>query len=183
MIDQENTGNPGQEAEDFADLEQETEGTEEVGFRKKKEAKNAEKGHEHEAEVAELKDKYLRLYAEFDNYKKRTVREKLDMMRTAAQDTLASLLTILDDFDRARKTEDFSDGIELLYQKLYGTLKNMGLQEMDSTGKEFNPELHEAVTEIPAPSEEMKGKIIDTVEKGYYLSDKIIRHAKVVVGR
>ncbi len=142
-------------------------------------------------QVGELKDKYIRLVAEFENYKKRSVREKLDWMKTAAQDTLNSLLPVLDDFDRAKKfaageNEEgtgLSEGVELVYQKLYNTLKQRGLEPMESTGEVFDPELHDAITEIPAPSEEMKGKVIDTVEKGYRLNDKIIRHAKVVVGK
>lgn len=141
-------------------------------------------------QVGELKDKYLRLYAEFDNYKKRTVKEKIDMMKTAAVDTLSALLPVLDDFDRAKKnadddssTEVFSEGVGLVYNKLYHLLKQKGLEPMDSDGVDFDPELHEAVTEIPAPTEELKGKVIDTIEKGYRLNDKIIRYAKVVVGK
>lgn len=143
-----------------------------------------------EKQNAELKDKYLRLYAEFDNFKRRTVKEKLELMRTAAQDTMTALLPVLDDFDRARKnaeddntTEVFTEGIQLVYQKLYSVLTQKGLEPMESTGEVFDPELHEALTEIPAPSEDMKGKIIDTIEKGYKLGDKIIRHAKVVTGK
>jgi molecular chaperone GrpE len=169
---------------------EEAAGETDSGKKKRKGSKGSEKLAHLEAEVAELKDKYLRLFAEFDNYKKRTVKERLDLMRNAAQDTLASLLSVLDDFDRAKKiaddpatTEQFSDGVELVYQKLYSTLRSRGLQEMVTTGEEFNPELHEAITEIPAPTEELKGRIVDTIEKGYYLNDKIIRHAKVVVGR
>ncbi len=138
----------------------------------------------------ELKDKFLRLAAEFDNYKKRTLREKVEMMKTAAQDTMSALLPVLDDFDRAKKNaesedskENFSEGVSLVYQKLYNMLKQKGLHPMESTGKDFDPELHEAITEIPAPTEEMKGKVVDTIEKGYLLNDKIIRHAKVVVGK
>ncbi|MEM6321579.1 MAG: nucleotide exchange factor GrpE [Bacteroidota bacterium] len=141
-------------------------------------------------QVGELKDKYLRVYAEFENFRKRSVREKLDMMKTAAQDTMSALLPVLDDFDRAKKSADspdseekFSEGIELLYNKIYNVLQNKGLTPMESTGETFDAELHEAVTEIPAPTEEMKGKVIDTIEKGYKLKDKIIRHAKVVVGK
>ena len=141
-------------------------------------------------QVGELKDKYLRVYAEFENFRKRSVREKLDMMKTAAQDTMSVLLPVLDDFDRAKKSADspdseekFSEGIELLYHKIYNILNNKGLESMESTGEAFDPELHEAITEIPAPTEEMKGKVIDTIEKGYKLKDKIIRHAKVVVGK
>ena len=141
-------------------------------------------------QVGELKDKYLRVYAEFENFRKRSVREKLDIIKMAAQDTMAALLPVLDDFDRAKKAADteesvesFSEGVELVYHKLYNTLKVQGLEAMESTGQAFDAELHEAVTEIPAPSEEMKGKVIDTIEKGYKLKDKIIRHAKVVVGK
>ncbi len=138
----------------------------------------------------ELKDKYLRLYAEFENYKKRTLREKLDYMATAAQDTLTALLPVLDDFDRAKKAADaenspepFSEGVSLVYHKLNTILKGKGLTAMESTGQPFDPEFHEAVVEIPAPTEDMKGKVVDTVETGYMLKEKIIRHAKVVVGK
>ncbi len=145
---------------------------------------------EKDTQIAELKDKYLRLLAEFENHKKRTVKEKLELMKSAAQDTMSALLPVLDDFDRAKKnaedensTEPFSEGVSLVYNKLYNSLKQKGLEPMVSNEEVFDPELHEAITEIPAPSEDMKGKIIDTVEKGYLLKDKIIRHAKVVVGK
>jgi molecular chaperone GrpE len=142
-------------------------------------------------QVGELKEKYIRLVAEFENYKKRTVREKLDWMKTAAQGTLSALLPVLDDFDRAKKfaegegseEEGLSEGVELVYQKLYTILKQKGLEPMESTGEVFDPELHDAITEIPAPSDDMKGKVVDTIEKGYRLNEKIIRHAKVVVGK
>ena len=145
---------------------------------------------ESKQELGELKDKYIRLLAEFENYKKRTVREKLDLMGTAAQDTIAALLPVLDDFDRAKahaenenNDEPFSEGVALVYNKLYTILNQKGLTPMESTGAAFDPEFHEAITELPAPSEEMKGKIMDTVEKGYVLNEKIIRYAKVVVGK
>ncbi len=148
------------------------------------------KMEELEQEISEAKDKYLRLFAEFDNYKKRTIKEKLEQMRTASQDLLQALLPVLDDFDRAKKsaddensTEVFSDGVSLVYNKLNNVLKAKGLKAMETENQDFDPELHAALSEIPAPSEEMKGKIIDTIEKGYYLNDKIIRHAKVVVGK
>lgn len=138
----------------------------------------------------ELQDKYLRLFAEFDNYKKRTMKEKIDLMATAARETVYSLLPILDDFDRAKMNaesedseEHFSEGVSLVYQKLYNTLKQKGLEPMISNGEDFDPELHEAITEIPAPSDDLKGKVVDTIEKGYKLKDTIIRHAKVVVGK
>ncbi len=143
-----------------------------------------------EGELKEMKEKYLRLYADFENHRKRVIKERLELIKTASRDTLSALLPVLDDFDRAKKSADdenspesFSDGVKLVYQKLYGILKEKGLKQMDSTGSKFDPELHEAVTEIPAPSDEQKGVIIDTIEKGYFLNDKIIRHAKVVVGK
>lgn len=152
-------------------------------LKRKKGSKDKQKIAELEQETGELKDKYLRLFAEFDNYKKRTVREKLDLMKTAARDTLSAMLDVLDDFDRARQNEEFSEGVSIVYNKLYAKLGAKGLKPMESNGEEFDPELHEALTEIPAPSEDMKGKVIDTIEKGYYLNETIIRHAKVVVGK
>jgi molecular chaperone GrpE len=139
-------------------------------------------------QLDDMKDKYMRMFAEFDNYKKRSVREKLDFMKTASQDTLSALLPVLDDFDRAKKFAEgkensWDTGVDLVYQKLYTVLRNKGLEAMDSTGSSFDPELHEAITEIPAPNDDLKGKVVDTVEKGYRLNDKIIRHAKVVVGK
>lgn len=145
-----------------------------------------------EAEVAvlrneneELRDKHLRLLAEFENYKRRNTRERAELLNTAAQSTLSALLPVLDDFDRVRQAEEdsISEGVMLVYQKLYNTLKQQGLEAMDSTGQPFDPELHDAMTEIPAPAEELKGKVVDTIEKGYTLKGKIIRHAKVVVGK
>jgi molecular chaperone GrpE len=139
-------------------------------------------------ELEESKDKYLRLFAEFDNFKKRSVKERFELMKTAAQETLTALLPVLDDFDRAKKNADlgnetFSEGVQLVYHKLYSILEHKGLKSMESTGQDFDPEWHEAITDIPAPSEDMKGKVIDTVEKGYVLNDKIIRYAKVVVAK
>ncbi len=143
-----------------------------------------------EAQVAELKDKYLRLFAEFENYKRRTAKEKLDMIGSAAKNTLINFLPVLDDFERAKaaaekenSTEVFSEGVELVYQKFLQTLKNQGLKRIESDNALFDAEYHEAITEIPAPTEEMKGKVIDTVEQGYFLNDKVIRYAKVVVGK
>ena len=151
------------------------------------ETENSHDGDQLAQELAEAKDKYLRLFAEFDNYKKRTARERLELIRTASEDVVAKLLPVLDDFDRAKKNaeqggEAFSEGVQLVYQKLFQVLNSVGLKAMDSEEVEFDPELHEAITKIPAQDENMKGKIIDHIEKGYYLNDKIIRHAKVVIG-
>ena len=144
-----------------------------------------------QAEIQELKDKYLRQMAEFDNFRKRSRKEKAEFIQYAAKDTLAALLPVLDDFDRAKKYADdtgsdedpFSEGVNAVYHKLYRTLEQQGVKVMDSNGATFDADLHEAITRIPAPSPELKGKVIDTVEKGYYLNDKILRHAKVVVGQ
>ena len=158
--------------------------------RKSKTDKLQEEIEELNIQVSESKDKYLRLFAEFDNYKKRTLKEKIEYMKTASAESILAMLPVLDDFDRAKKSADddatdeyFTEGVAMIYNKIFNVLKNQGLEAMTSTGEDFDPELHEAITEIPAPSDEMKGKIIDTVEKGYTLKDKIIRHAKVVVGK
>ena len=140
-------------------------------------------------QLAEAKDKYLRLFAEFDNFKKRNMKERLEILKSASQETLSSLLPVLDDFDRAKKAaeddstvEEFSEGVSMVYNKIYNIVGSKGLQKMVSTGEVFDPELHESITKIPAPSDDLKGKIVDTIEAGYTLNDKIIRHAKVVVG-
>lgn len=141
------------------------------------------------AEVQEYKEKYLRQVAEFDNFRKRNARERLELIQTAGKDVIVSLLDVLDDCDRAlqqveKTLEDgpTKEGIVLVFNKLRNTLYAKGLKPMESIGQDFNPDLHEAVTEVPVPSE-MKGKVVDEVQKGYYLNDKIIRFAKVVVGK
>jgi len=140
------------------------------------------------AELAEMKDKYLRLYAEFDNYRRRSSRELLDMQKVASQTLIKQLLPALDDFDRAAKAaeasnEPISEGLSLVFSKLTRTLEQQGLKPMESNGATFDPDLHEAITKIPVPTDDLKGKVVDTVECGYYLHDKIIRYAKVVVGQ
>ena len=142
-----------------------------------------------DAELAELKDKYLRLAAEFDNYKRRTAKERQDLFKTANQELMQVLLPIIDDFERARThtqaSEDVNvvrESVDIIYNKLLKTLQQKGLTPMETKGGAFDPDLHEAITQIPAPSEELKGKVVDEVEKGYYLGDKVIRHAKVVLG-
>jgi molecular chaperone GrpE len=141
-------------------------------------------------QLGETKDKYLRLYAEFDNYKRRSIKERSDNMKRAAQDTMAAILPVLDDFDRAKanaeKSEEtaevFNQGVGLIVQKLHNILQGKGLETMETTGQAFDADQHEAVAELPM-GDEMKGKIIDTAEKGYTLNGIIIRHAKVVVGK
>jgi molecular chaperone GrpE len=140
-------------------------------------------------DLGEMKDKYLRVFAEFDNYRKRTIKERQDIIKLASRDCLGAMLPAVDDFARAIKLAEenkdeagLPEGIVLIYNKLFKSLEQQGIKEMDSTGQDFDPELHEALTKIPAPSEDMKGKVIETIEKGYYLNDKIIRYAKVVVG-
>lgn len=142
------------------------------------------------AELNEAKDKYLRLVAEFENFRKRNAKERLELIQTAGKDVVQSLLEVLDDSERAQKQMEISDdiatikeGISLVFNKLRNTLHNKGLKKMESVNEEFNPDMHEAITEIPAPTEEMKGKVIDEIEPGYYLNDKLIRYAKVVVGK
>ncbi|MEO6728664.1 MAG: nucleotide exchange factor GrpE [Candidatus Dojkabacteria bacterium] len=141
------------------------------------------------AEVALLNDKYVRLYAEFDNYKRRTTLERRELLQTAGKDVIVSMLGVLDDFERASKAMEnatevkpVKEGIELVHQKLKSLLVQKGLTPMESKGKPFDPDIHEAITNIPAPSADLKGKVVDEVEKGYLLNDKVIRFAKVVVG-
>lgn len=136
------------------------------------------------------KDKFLRLFAEFENYKRRTAKERIELFKTASQDVMLSLLPILDDFDRAyseiskTKEKELLKGVELINSKLKNTLKGKGLEEIElESGDVFNADIHEAITQIPAPSDDLKGKIVDVVEKGYKLGDKIIRFPKVVIGQ
>ncbi len=137
------------------------------------------------------KDKYLRLFAEFENYKKRTTKERIDLFKTAGQEVMTVLLPVLDDFERAllhidddKEAEELRKGVLLIYQKLLKTLEQKGLTAIEvAQGDDFDPETHDAITQIPAPSDDLKGKIIDCVEKGYKLGDKIIRHPKVVVAQ
>ncbi len=140
-------------------------------------------------ELAAEKDKFLRLFAEFENYKRRTSKERMELFKTAGQEVIVSLLPVMDDFDRAMKELVKSDdkemfkGVELINNKFRETLKNKGLEEVGTKqGDVFDAEVHDAVTQIPAPSKKLKGKIVDIIEKGFKLGDKIIRHPKVVVG-
>lgn len=141
-----------------------------------------------EAELSESKEKYLRLAAEFDNFRRRTAKEKIELIQTAGKEVISSLLDVVDDADRATAQLTASgdagnEGVVLVFNKLKNVLQSKGLKEMVTIGEEFDPELHEAITEIPAPTPDMSGKVVDEISKGYYLNDKIIRHAKVVVGK
>jgi molecular chaperone GrpE len=143
-----------------------------------------------EEQLAQEKDKFLRLFAEFENYKKRTTKERIDLFKTAGREVITALLPVIDDFDRAlpeiKKSADTETlkGIELIHNKLKEVLKSKGLTEIEvGVGDDFDSEVHEAITQIPAPDDSLKGKVIDTVEKGYTLGDQIIRHPKVVVGQ
>lgn len=142
-----------------------------------------------DALINEMNDRYLRLFAEFENYKKRTMRERLQLMETAGGKTMKALLPILDDFDRASKAvendeaklAEYESGVGLIVKKMLTALKGLGLEPMESTGADFDADKHEAITEIPHP--DMAGKVVDTVERGYVLNGNIIRYAKVVVGK
>ena len=143
-----------------------------------------------EEKYAELNDKFLRLYSEFDNYRKRTNKEKLELISTASSGVIKDLVAVLDDFERAitnnetvEDTAALKEGFNLIHNKLKGILETKGLKPMISKGEVFDSELHEAIANIPAPSDDLKGKIVDDVEKGYYIHDKVIRYAKVVVGQ
>lgn len=140
-------------------------------------------------ELSQANDKYLRLYAEFDNFRRRTTKERVELLQTAGKEIIVSLLPILDDFERAFKSmEQATDivavkaGVELIHSKLANILSQKGLKPMESVGQPFDADLHEAITNVPAPAEDRKGKVIDEMEKGYYLGDKVVRFAKVIVG-
>lgn len=141
------------------------------------------------AEATDWQNKYLRLYAEFDNFKRRTSKERLELLQMAGKDVISDLLPVLDDFERAQKSietatdmEAVAEGVKLVHHKLKNILAQKGLKEMESLGAEFNADIHEGITNIPAPSEDLKGKVLDELEKGYYLHDKVIRFAKVIIG-
>lgn len=140
--------------------------------------------------LQEEKDRYLRLYSEFENFRRRTARERMELLQTAGKDVISLMLPVLDDMERALKASEgigeandqVVEGFKLIAKKMTSTLESLGLKPMNAQGVEFDAEIHEAVTKIPAPNEEMKGKVVDELEKGYFLNDKVIRFAKVVVG-
>ncbi len=157
--------------------------------KEKKEEVDQEEEPSPEEQVNEYKDKYIRLSAEFDNYRKRTLKEKIELTKTASEEIIKKLLPIVDDFERGlshmeevKDVKAVKDGVVLIYNKLGDILKQQGVKEIEAKEKAFDMDIHEAVTKIPAPKEELKGKVVDVVEKGYYLNEKIIRYPKVVVG-
>lgn len=142
-----------------------------------------------EAKIAELQDKYLRQVAEFDNYRKRTIKEKAELILNGAEKTVTAILPVLDDLERALKNMDKMEdldavkkGVDLIYQKFVKVLGDQGVKKIDTENADFNIDLHEAIAQVPAPSDEMKGKVIDCVKSGYTLNEKVIRHAQVAVG-
>ena len=154
-----------------------------------KQSTDTDKTAEYEATIADLKDKYLRQAAEFDNYRKRVLKEKSELIQNGGESVISSLLPIIDDFERAlqnmKKSDDtaaLKEGVELIYQKFMKTLESNGLKTIETKEADFNTDFHEAVAMIPAPNDESKGKVVDCVQKGYKLNDKVIRHAKVAVG-
>ena len=150
---------------------------------------NNEENEEQVDPVQAEREKYLRLYSEFENFRRRTTKERLEWMQNASKDLMVELLPVVDDMERALKSMQqagegkAAEGMELIYKKLYGTLEKKGLKPMNAQGEAFDPEIHEAVTQFDAPTEDMKGKVIDELERGYFLNDKVIRFAKVVVGK
>ena len=172
-----------QQSVDATELDQEEVSNEEV----KDEALSEEE--QLREELAKEKDKFLRLFAEFENFKKRTSKERMELFKTAGQEVIVSLLPIMDDFDRAlkeiakTKEKELLKGVELINTKFRETLKSKGLEEVEvGEGDTFDAEIHDAVTQIPAPNKKLQGKVIDVIEKGFKLGDRIIRHPKVVVG-
>ena len=158
----------------------------------KSKSRKEDRTEELEEEVVQLNDKYLRLYSEFDNYRRRSIKEKIDLSKSAAADLITAILPVLDDFERAleameagtdaAKEDTHYDGINLIYTKLKNILSQQGLERMKAMGEEFNTDYHEALTKIPAPKPELVGKVVDVVQNGYLLNGKVIRYAKVVVG-
>lgn len=183
LITKEETQNKEAEKESKTDKKAES--------KKSKKSKKADKKEEvnFEEKYNEMNDKYLRLSAEFDNFRKRTLKERMELIKSAGEDVLLNILPVVDDFDRAIKSMDnvkevdaVKDGVDLIYGKFIEFLKSRGVKEIEAIGNEFDTDLHDAVTKIPAPEDNLKGKVIDVIEKGYQLNEKVIRFAKVVVG-
>ena len=185
---QENLENENTETQPIDDGSQENSATEEI--QTNEEPTEEDKIESMGVKLQEINDKYLRLYSEFENYRKRTSKEKIELISNASEEVIKDILPVIDDFDRAlesiSKIEDEQvkqtmEGVNLIYKKLYSVLERKGLKPINAKDTEFNEELHEAIAQIPATSEEMKGKVIDETTKGYYLNDKVLRYSKVVV--
>jgi molecular chaperone GrpE len=168
----------------------ETSTREKTKSKKRKKKTKDEEIEELKMQYAELNDKFLRLFSDFDNYRKRSNTEKIELIKTASRSVIEGLLTVLDDFDRALEAfknqnidEETIKGVELISNKLKMFLGQKGLEPMDSKGRDFDTDWHDAITQIPAPSDDLKGKVVDVIQKGYLLNGTIIRHAKVVVGQ
>ncbi|MCH7402801.1 nucleotide exchange factor GrpE [Belliella kenyensis] len=183
IMDKENIASETEELKNSEEGQQETNST-------KEDQKDTTEVEKLSAEVQELKDKYLRLYSEFENFRRRTAKEKLDLIKTASEEMMSAIIPVVDDFERAFKAneteEDASkvrEGNQLVFNKFQKVLESKGLKPMEGLiGEPFDAETQEAITQIPAPNEEMKGKVIDVVEKGYTLGEKVVRYAKVVIG-
>jgi molecular chaperone GrpE len=182
---------PENETPDLTEQEQESEHNIKETKKDKthKKSKAEEQLETAEAEIIELKDKHMRLQADFDNYRKRTLKERMELMKTANESFLISILPVIDDFDRALQTLDSveegshaKDGVNLIYNKFQEFLKQNGVKEIDAQGQNFDTDLHEAIVKIPAPTKSLKGKVVEVVQKGYSLNDKVIRFPKVVIG-
>jgi molecular chaperone GrpE len=174
---------------DREELREETSGEEPGEATEEKEAVEEQKEPTAEEKLAELQDRYLRLSAEYDNFRKRTLKEKIDLQRSANENLLNSLLPVADDFDRALQSVDdakeidaVKEGMHLIAGKFTAFLSQQGVKEIEAIHKAFDTDLHEAITKIPAPSKKLKGKVVDVVQKGYYLNEKVLRFAKVVIG-
>ena len=187
---QQDQGDNNQEAGTSGEEEVKEQGQKKEKGKKKEKEKEEKKAEKSDKEkLAELQDRYLRLQAEYDNYRKRTLKEKMELTRTAGEDILKGLLPVMDDFERALQAideadnaENLKDGVHLIFNKFREFLKQQGVKEMDSQDQDFDTDKHEAISKVPAPSEDMKGKVVDVVQTGYYLNDKVLRYAKVVVG-
>lgn len=176
------------EAKDSDKKEKQAEGQAEEAGAKAEEKKEEDPLEKANKEIAELKDKYLRTLAEFDNYKKRTLKEKAELILNGGEKTVKAVLPVLDDFERALKDKSddpkaIKDGVTMIFNKFVKTLESLGVKKIDTTDKDFNTDFHEAVAMVPGMGDDKKGKVIDCVQTGYTLNDKVIRHAKVAVGQ
>lgn len=176
------------EAKDSDKKEKQAEGQAEEAGAKAEEKKEEDPLEKANKEIAELKDKYLRTLAEFDNYKKRTLKEKAELILNGGEKTVKAVLPVLDDFERALKDKSddpkaIKDGVTMIFNKFVKTLESLGVKKIDTTDKDFDTDFHEAVAMVPGMGDEKKGKVIDCVQTGYTLNDKVIRHAKVAIGQ